>query len=404
MNPVQLKNDPERLERLLLFVQPYFIKQAELICMFKELVSKELLSLTPYPPGKPLEELERELGVSGAVKLASNENPLGPSPKAVAAVTAALPNLHRYPDGRGYYLKKALAERLGLSMSQVVLGNGSNEIIELSVRTFLRPGDEAVFSDPTFLVYSKVVQGAGGLIKRVPLKGFRHDLPGLAETVGDRTRLLFLDNPNNPTGSLIAPDDLKSFLADLPPRTVVVLDEAYRDFVRNQPLIDPQELLAGNNPIIMLRTFSKAYGLAGLRVGYGLAPAELVDYLDRVRQPFNVGTLAQVGALAALDDEEFYQKTREATWSGLAWLQEQLKRLGLKCHPTQTNFFLIELDRTADSVAEAMLREGVIVRSMKSYGLINFIRINVGLPEENRRFLSALAKVLGLAWPPGNAS
>jgi len=372
--------------------------------MFENLVSKEVLSLVPYPPGKPLEELERELGISGAVKLASNENPLGPSPKAVAAVTAALSGLHRYPDGRGYYLKKALAERLGLSMSQVILGNGSNEIIELSVRTFLRPGDGAVFSDPTFLVYSKVVQGAGGLIKRVPLKAFRHDLGGLARAVDNETRLLFLDNPNNPTGSLIDPDDLKSFLADLPRRTVVILDEAYRDFVQDRPLIDPEELIAGNIPVIMLRTFSKAYGLAGLRVGYGLAPEELVDYLDRVRQPFNVGSLAQVGALAALDDEEFYQKTRQATWSGLEWLQGQLKGLGLKGHPTQTNFFLIELDRAADAVADAMLREGVIVRSMKSYGLINFIRINVGLPGENRRFLTALAKVLGLTWHPDNTS
>lgn len=363
--------------------------------MFEDLVSKDVASLVPYPPGKPLEELERELGISGAVKLASNENPLGPSPKARAAVSAALPNLHRYPDGRGYYLKQALAEHLGVETAQIVLGNGSNEIIELCVRTFLGPGHGAVFSDPTFLVYAKVVQGAGRGVTRVPLKNFRHDLSGLARAVTGTTRLVFLDNPNNPTGALVPPEELKSFMADLPRLTILVLDEAYRDFVREGGLTDPARLIEGDQPVIMLRTFSKAYGLAGLRVGYGLAQAELVDYLDRVRQPFNVNTLAQAGALAALEDEKFYQKTREVTWSGMDWLRSELDLIGLKWHPSQTNFFLIELDRPADEVAKAMLHEGVIVRSMKSYGLEKTIRINVGLPGENERFIQALKKTLG---------
>ncbi|MDY6852623.1 MAG: histidinol-phosphate transaminase [Thermodesulfobacteriota bacterium] len=363
--------------------------------MFEDLVSKDVASLVPYPPGKPLEELERELGISGAVKLASNENPLGPSPKARSALTAALPNLHRYPDGRGYYLKQALAEHLGVEMAQIVLGNGSNEIIELCVRTFLGPGHGAVFSDPTFLVYAKVVQGAGGGVTRVPLKNFRHDLSGLARAVTGQTRLVFLDNPNNPTGALVPPEELKSFMADLPRLTILVLDEAYRDFVREGGLVEPAMLIEGDRPVIMLRTFSKAYGLAGLRVGYGLAQAELVGYLDRVRQPFNVNTLAQAGALAALDDEEFYQKTREVTWSGMDWLRSELDLIGLKWRPSQTNFFLIDLDRPADEVAKAMLHEGVIIRSMKSYGLEKTIRINVGLPGENERFIQALKKTLG---------
>lgn len=280
-------------------------------------------------------------------------------------------------------------------MAQIVLGNGSNEIIELCVRTFLRPGHGAVFSDPTFLVYAKVVQGAGGDVTRVPLKNFRHNLSGLARAVTEKTRLVFLDNPNNPTGALVPPEELESFLADLPRLTILVLDEAYRDFVREGGLVDPARLIEGDRPVIMLRTFSKAYGLAGLRVGYGLAQAELVDYLDRVRQPFNVNTLAQIGALAALEDEKFYQKTREVTWSGLDWLRSELDLIGLKYHPSQTNFFLIELDRPADEVAKAMLHEGVIVRSMKSYGLGKTIRINVGLPIENERFILALKKVLG---------
>ena len=363
--------------------------------MFEYLVSKDVAALVPYPPGKPLEELERELGISGAVKLASNENPFGPSPKALEALTRALPNLHRYPDGRGYYLKEKLAEHLGLSMDQIVLGNGSNEIIELAVRTFLGPGGEAVFSDPTFLVYAKVVQGAGGSIRRVPLKNYRHDLAGLVSAVSDRTRLVFLDNPNNPTGTLVPAADLDAFRADLPQGAVLVLDEAYVDFVREGDLPDPAEAIAGDRPVIFLRTFSKAYGLAGLRIGYGLAHRELVDYLDRVRQPFNCNTLGQVGALAAVEDEDFYQKTRQAVWDGLDWLRVELDKLGLESFPTQTNFMMIRLDRSAGDVADRMLREGVIIRSLGSYGLPDMIRINVGLPEENERFARSLARVLG---------
>ncbi|MEW5724573.1 MAG: histidinol-phosphate transaminase [Thermodesulfobacteriota bacterium] len=363
--------------------------------MFEELICEGVASLVPYPPGKPLEELERELGIQGAVKLASNENPLGPSPKALAALSRALPNLHRYPDGRGYYLKKALAERLGVRMDQVVLGNGSNEIIELSVRTFLRPGARAVFSDPTFLVYSKVVQGAGGVLTRVPLKNHRHDLAGLVRAAGEDARLVFLDNPNNPTGTLVPSAELRRFAADLPRRAVLVLDEAYVDFVRDSDRLDPRELIEGVRPVIFLRTFSKAYGLAGLRVGYGLAHQELVDYMDRVRQPFNVNTLGQIAALAALEDEEFYRRTRETVWSGLDWLKAELEKAGLKVFPTQTNFMMIELDRPAAEVAERMLHLGVIVRSLASYGLDRVIRITAGRPEENERFCRALLEVLG---------
>ena len=362
--------------------------------IFKELISKDVADLVPYPPGKPLEELERELGVTGAVKLASNENPLGPSPKAQAAVAAALPNLHRYPDGSGYYLRQGLAQKLGLSMDQIVLGNGSDEIIELLVRTFLRPGNKAVFSDPTFLFYSKAVQGADGQPIRVPQKNCRHDLSGLMAAVDDQTRLVFIDNPNNPSGTLIPAEDIQAFMADLPRRTVLALDEAYIDFVRQGKTIDPKAVIEGDRPVIFLRTFSKAYGLAGLRVGYGLAHREIVDYLDRVRQPFNVNSLAQIGALAALGDHDFYQKTLETTWAGLDWLGRELDRMGLKHFPTETNFFMIDLDRPSAEVSDRLLREGIIARSLKSYGLPTILRINAGLPEENQTFIRALEKVL----------
>ena len=362
--------------------------------MFEKLVPENITSLVPYPPGKPLEELERELGISGAVKIASNENPLGPSPKALDAVATALNGLHRYPDGSGYYLKKALASRLGLDLTNIILGNGSNEIIELAVRTFLQPDLEAVFSDPTFLVYAKVVQGAGATATAVPLKNFKHDLTGLANAVTDRTRLLFLDNPNNPSGTLVPAADLKSFMADLPRQTILILDEAYVEFVRDQPLANPAEIISSQNPVIFLRTFSKIYGLAGLRIGYGLAHQEIVDYLDRIRQPFNVNSLAQKAALAALDDVEFYDRTRELVFTGLEWLWHQLDLMGLSYHKTQTNFFLIQLNRSANEISKKMLHEGVIVRSMNSYGLPDTIRINVGLPEENQRFITALQKAL----------
>ena len=365
--------------------------------MFEHLVTESIKTLVPYPPGKPPEELERELGISGALKLASNENPLGPSPKAVEAIVKALPNLHRYPDGRGYYLKEALARRLNLGMNQIILGNGSNEIIELAIRTFLRPENNAVFSDPTFLIYSKVVQGAGCAARCVPLKNFHHDLNGLANAVDDHTRLIFVDNPNNPTGSLVPAGDLARFIRDLPKTVLLIMDEAYRDFSRNRELIDPLPFLDEGRPVVFMRTFSKAYGLAGLRVGYGLAHPELIDYMERVRQPFNVNSLGQVGALAAMGDEDFYRRTLETTWAGLDWLAAELKKIGLKTHPTQTNFMMIELPCSADEVFKRMQRLGVIVRSLSAYGYDRIIRINPGAPADNVRFLEALKKTLETA-------
>ncbi len=357
-------------------------------------VAPNIASLVPYPPGKPIEELEREYGITGSIKLASNENPLGPSPRAIAAIEKALANLHRYPDGSCYYLAQRLAEKLGVAPANLVFGNGSNEIIELLVSTFLQPGEAVVTSHPTFLVYQKMVQAQGGENIVVPLRDMRHDLDRLAAAITDRTRLIFLDNPNNPTGTIFDPASFDRFLDQVPESVIVVVDEAYIDFVEPKLRLDIRRYLDGDRPVVSLRTFSKAYGLAGLRIGYGIMPAAVADYVHRVRQPFNVNQLAQVGALAALDDDEHHQKTLTLTRQGMAELADGVRRLGCTPYPSHTNFFLVDVKRDAKDVYERMLRKGVIIRAMTAYGYPEFIRITVGLPEENARCLAALEQTL----------
>ncbi|MFZ5775125.1 MAG: histidinol-phosphate transaminase [Thermodesulfobacteriota bacterium] len=357
-------------------------------------VRDNIASLVPYPPGKPLEELEREYGITGSIKLASNENALGPSPKAVAAVAANLHNLHRYPDGSCHYLAHALAEKIGVAAEQLVFGNGSNEIIQLLIAAFLAPGEEVVTSHPTFLVYQKVVQAQGGVNRVVPLCGMDHDLAGIASAITAQTRLIFLDNPNNPTGTVFTRQAFAALLERVPDGVIVALDEAYVDFVEAELRIDARAFLNHRVPVVALRTFSKAYGLAGLRVGYGLMRPEIADYLHRVRQPFNVNNLAQIGALAALADDEHYEKTLRMTKEGIAWLSAEVAKLGCKAFPSQTNFFLIDVKTNGKQLYEAMLKKGVIVRPMHAYGYPDYIRITVGTPEENQRFVTALAESL----------
>ncbi|HBD07918.1 MAG TPA: histidinol-phosphate transaminase [Syntrophobacteraceae bacterium] len=358
-------------------------------------VPSHIDSLIPYPPGKPLEELEREYGIRGSIKLASNENPLGPSPKAVAAMQNALAQLHRYPDGSGFYLRRKLSEKYHLPFDGIVLGNGSNEIIELVIRAFVQPGDEVVMPAPSFLVYSLVAQTVGARGVPVPLQDFHLDLKAMAAAVTARTRVVFINNPNNPTGTIVGKHELAEFLEGLPSDVVVVLDEAYIDFVRDQECPNGfDEVQRAAPPVVVLRTFSKAYGLAGLRIGFGVMPAQVADYLNRVRQPFNTTTLSQVAALAALEDDEFLAITRRNTWDGLTYLYGELERLSLPYVPTQANFILIEVPVEARRLYEAMLRRGVIIRSMASYGLPRYVRINVGLPEENQRLVRTLDEVL----------
>lgn len=353
-----------------------------------------IATLKPYPPGKPLEELEREYGITDSIKLASNENPLGTSPLALEAIRSNLKNLRRYPDGSGYYLKRRLSQRLGVEEPSIVLGNGSNEIIDLVIRTFVQAKEEVLMSEPTFLVYPLMTQAVGARAVKVVQKRFAHDLEAMAKAVTQSTRVVFLDNPNNPSGTVISRKEFERFRNRLPGDVIIVLDEAYMEFADPEQTITGLDYLNGSPPVISLRTFSKAHGLAGLRVGYGVMPPEVADYLNRARQPFNVNSLAQVAALAALDDEEFLQETQKVVREGLAFLYGELAKLQLRTHPTQANFFLIEVGHDGRKVYEAMLRRGVIVRAMNSYGLDNYIRISVGRPEENQRFVDTLKEVM----------
>jgi histidinol-phosphate aminotransferase len=362
----------------------------------KACAPEHITSITPYPPGKPIEELEREYGISGSIKLASNENPLGPSPKAVEAIAAALSKLNRYPDGSGFYLRKKIAEKYGVPFDSIMLGNGSNEIIELVIRSFMTPGDEVIMPSPSFLLYRLVVQWMGGRPISVPLKqDLGIDLEKMAEAVTAKTKVVFLTNPNNPTGKVIDKNDFEAFLLAIPAGLLVVLDEAYIEFNRNPDTPSGFDYIDRQGPsVVVLRTFSKAYGLAGLRIGFGVMDADIASLLNRVRQPFNTGSLAQTAALAALDDDDFLRLTQQTVWNGLQYLYGEVEKLGLRYVPSEANFFLIELTCEAKILFESMLRRGVIIRSMASYGMERFIRVNAGLPEENARFVRTLSQVI----------
>jgi histidinol-phosphate aminotransferase len=353
-----------------------------------------ILDIAPYVPGKPIEELEREYGIGDSIKLASNENPLGPSPKAMEAIVRQVSGLHRYPDGAGHLLLNKLAAKLNVLPDQIVMGNGSDDILGLLSRALLQPGDEVIIPTPSFLMYLIVTQSAGAVPVQVPLRDMGIDLAEILRRVTPRTRLVFICNPNNPTGTMVTQEALQAFLGALPPEVVVVLDEAYIEFVRDTRCAWGLSFLDGDSAVVTLRTFSKIYGLAGLRVGYGVMPKLLAQLLNRIRMPFNVNSLAQAAAIAALDDTEFFEKTTALIHGGLDFLFAELAKRNLRCFPTQTNFFLIDVQHDAKVVFERFLRWGVIVRAMSAYGFPTFIRINVGLPEENQRFLEALDRVM----------
>jgi histidinol-phosphate aminotransferase len=359
----------------------------------KSQIPEWIRSLAPYPPGKPIEELEREYGIFGSIKLASNENPLGPSPKAVAAIQQALCNLHRYPDGSCFYLKLAVAKRLGISPDALIFGNGSNEIIELAVHTFMQRGDEAVMADQAFVIYRLVVQAAGGISRLVPLRNYTHDLEAIAEAITPATRLVFLANPNNPTGTIFFRRQWEDFLAALPPHVIVVMDEAYSEFVEDPEYPDSLSAHGPDRLLITLRTFSKIYGLAGLRIGFCVAHPELVEMMNRVRQPFNVGNLAQVAAVAALEDHEHVARTQQCNREGMALLRRECERLGLEYVPSWANFLMVRVGN-GKRIYEALLRQGVIVRPMGVYGFPEHVRVTVGTPAENARFVGALEEIL----------
>tara|TARA_R110000796_G_scaffold186168_4_gene303103 strand:+ start:33570 stop:34697 length:1128 start_codon:yes stop_codon:yes gene_type:complete len=365
-------------------------------CDFLSLALPGVQKLSPYVPGKPVEELAREFGLRAEdiVKLASNENPLGPSPKALEAIRSAFDELTRYPDGNGFLLKQALAERLGVNTSMITLGNGSNDILELITRAFVSPQHEVVFSEHAFAVYPIVTQAVGARPVVVPARDWGHDLDAMAAAITPATRLVFIANPNNPTGTWIERPALERFLAKVPENVIVVLDEAYTEYVETGDVPNGLDYLTQYPNLLVSRTFSKAYGLAALRVGYGICQPAIADAMNRVRQPFNVNSLAQAAALATLEDDAYLAESRRVNREGMAQLEAGFTSLGLSWIFSRGNFIAVDLGREAAPVFQGLLRQGVIVRPVANYGMPNHLRVSIGLPEENQRFLDVLGQVL----------
>ncbi len=361
------------------------------------LVPSYVASLMPYIPGKPIEEVEREYGVSNVAKLASNENALGPSPRALVALREGAAKVNLYPDGSAYYLRNALAQKLGVDPKEVFVGNGSNELIELLVRTFVLEGEEVLTSAQSFIAYKLAAQAHGRTLVEAPMKArFHYDLEALRKLLSRRTKVIFLANPDNPTGTWFSEAELTPFLDAVPKETLVVLDEAYVEFVDAPGFQDALALRRKYPNLVVLRTFSKIYGLAGLRLGYGVARAEVVEYVDRVRAPFNVNHLAQVAGIAALGDAEHVERSRALVREERPFLAAGLAALGATVVPSQGNFVLADFPgRSGKDLFEALLREGVVVRPMGGYGFPTAQRVTVGTRAENEKCLAALKKVLG---------
>ncbi|HKO03649.1 MAG TPA: histidinol-phosphate transaminase [Candidatus Acidoferrales bacterium] len=351
-------------------------------------------AIDAYTPGRPIEEVERELGIR-AIKLASNENPLGPSRLAVEAGRRALGDANWYPDGSGYYLREKLAERLNVNMEHLMLGAGSCELIDVVARTLLVPGGNAVSCEGSFPLYYSAVRATGERLTVVPLREFAFDLDGIARAVDERTAIIYLANPNNPTGTMFTADALAAFLPRIPESTLVVLDEAYFEYAERPGYSRSLDLVRAGRNLLMLRTFSKVYGLAGLRVGYAAGPAGLIEQMNKVRQPFNVSGVALAAALAALDDAEHVRRSLENNRRGLEQIEAGLRAQGVAFVPSVANFVLVHLGPATNRIVEAILRLGVIVRPMAWMGFPEAIRVSVGTPEENEKFLGALAQARG---------
>ncbi len=361
---------------------------------FLRLTAPGVPGLQPYVPGKPISELERELGIRDSVKLASNENPLGAGPKAREAALAALSELGRYPDGGGFALRRALGDHHGVSPARITLGNGSNDVLDLVARAFLRPGVESVFSEHAFAIYAISTQAAGATPRMARAADYGHDLAAMRELVNERTRVVWIANPNNPTGTWLSAAALREFLGALPDTCIAVVDEAYIEYVQEPDYPDASHWVDRLPNLVVTRTFSKVHGLAALRVGYGISDARVAEILNRLRQPFNVNAPAQAAALAALGDDEHIRASVQLNTAGMRQLVAGCERLGLDFIPSVGNFLAIDVGRGAAAVNDALLREGVIVRPVANYGLANHLRVSVGLETENARFLAALERVL----------
>jgi len=359
----------------------------------KPKVPEHILRLTPYQPGKPIEEVERELGLTDVVKLASNENALGPSPAGLAAARAALADVHRYPEGGAVVLAAKLAERLGVRPTQLIFGTGSNEVIDLLLRTFAGAGQRVVMSADAFVVYALISKAIAAVPVQVPAKNHHHDLDAIAAAVTDETKMVFLANPNNPTGTIFRKTQWRRFMSQIPEHVVVVVDQAYYEYVDDDEYPEVLDELDRYPGLVVLRTFSKVYGLAGLRLGYGVGSAEIMDALSRVRQPFNTSSPAQAAAIAALDDDEHLRRSRELVVKGRRDFAVALDRMGIPWIPSQANFVLVEVGDGADATRR-MLELGVIIRPMDAYGFPDHVRITFGTDAENVRCLAALEQVL----------
>lgn len=357
------------------------------------LARNHILKIDPYEAGKPIEELKRQMGLKEIIKLASNENPLGSSPKALEAVKKDLRSINRYPDSNGFYLKRAIAKSLAIEPANIVLGNGSDELIDIIIKTFVEEDEHIITADFTFLEYKIISSVKKRAVITVPLKYFKYDLPAIAKRIDKKTKVIFISNPNNPTGTYLTKYEVEEFMRGLPSQVILVLDEAYDTFIDVNDF--PKSIgYIRNNNVIVLKTFSKAYGLAGLRVGYALSKPEFSSYMEIARLPFNVNSLAQAAAKAALLDKKFLKKTRSVVLEGKSFLYDALAKLGIAFIPSVANFILMDVGRDGTGVFKDMLKFGVIVRDMKQYGLKNYIRVTIGTRKENERFIKILRKVL----------
>lgn len=363
-------------------------------CDYIALATSGVRELHPYMPGKPVEELERELGISDIVKLASNENPLGPSAMALEAIRAELAELTRYPDGNGFNLKLALSQKYGVSQGSITLGNGSNDVLDVIARAYAGPGREVIYSQYSFAVYALATQAVGANAIVTPAKDWGHDLDAMLAAISDSTSLIFIANPNNPTGTWISDKTLKAFLEEVPENVIVVLDEAYCEYIEDKSFPDGVSLLKDFPNLIVTRTFSKAYGLAALRVGYALAGEDISDVLNRVRHPFNVNSVALAAATAVLEDQNYLKRSRDLNNAGMRQLEKGLDKLGLTYIPSVGNFICFDSGKDGAEMYQDLLQQGVIVRPVGNYGMAQHLRVSIGLENENERFLSALERVL----------
>ena len=364
--------------------------------MIEKLAKESVLSIMPYEPGKPIEEVARELGMpeEDIIKMASNENPLGASPLGVQAIKDSANTVYMYPDGGCYYLKNDLAELLGVKTENLILGNGSNEVLQIIADAFINPDDEVLYAEQSFVVYTLATKVVGATAVTVPLKDFAYDLDAMAEKITDKTKVIFISNPNNPTGTMITADHADRFMKKVPDSALVVFDEAYYEYVERSDFPQTLDYIRDGRNVIALRTFSKIYGLAGLRIGYGISSPDIIGVLNKVRQPFNVSIPAQAAARASLKDKEHVARSIKVNREGKKYLYSELQRIGLDFVPSEANFMLVHLDRSGAEVMSQLLKEGVIVRPMTGYEFPNSIRITVGTADQNKRLISSLGKVL----------